>query len=219
MNCSRRRVRSRRPRTGPMATHRDPGDERPHCPFAAKTLASITAAAKSRGASWSGGGNSLSRISTESTLTVVEELLARDLVVRDGVEADLFERDALARALVGDLEREGHRELVRSVEERTAHLLGEDLVVALPDLGLLDDRPLALGLGAVSFDRDDGRRVHRAHDVEVLALVAQLDEPDGNSAGAHGEFLSLEGEWMGMGRSRRLVAVVRQKADLARVSG
>src|SRR3954467_3615874 len=55
-------------------------------------------------------------------VAVVEELLAGDLVAVDGVEADLFQRDAVAGVLAGDVEGEVDGELVGAVEERAAHL-------------------------------------------------------------------------------------------------
>ena len=73
-------------------------------------------------------------------LAVVEELLARDLVALDRVDADLFERDPLAGGFGRDVEGEVDGELVGAVEERTADLFAVDGVVGLPDLGLLDDR-------------------------------------------------------------------------------
>ena len=45
-------------------------------------------------------------------LAVVEELLARDLVVLDRVDADFFERDALAGGFGGDVEGEVDGELI-----------------------------------------------------------------------------------------------------------
>jgi hypothetical protein len=41
-----------------------------------------------------------------SMLAIVEELLARDLVPLDGVNADFFEGDAFASRFGGDVERE-----------------------------------------------------------------------------------------------------------------
>jgi hypothetical protein len=48
--------------------------------------------------------------------TVVEELLARDLVVLDRVDTDLFERDALAGGFGHNVEGEVNGELVGAVE-------------------------------------------------------------------------------------------------------
>src|SRR6185369_2183892 len=78
---------------------------------------------------------------------VVEELFAGDpVVLADGVEADLFDGLPLAGALARNVEGEVDGELVRAVEERPADLLAVDVVILLPDFGLVDDRLLALGL-------------------------------------------------------------------------
>jgi hypothetical protein len=53
-------------------------------------------------------------------LAIVEELLARDLVVLDRVDADLFESDPLAGRFGRDFEGEVDGELVGAVEERPA---------------------------------------------------------------------------------------------------
>jgi hypothetical protein len=50
-------------------------------------------------------------------LAIVEELLARDLVVLDRVDADLFERDPLAGGFGRNFEGEVDGELVGAVEE------------------------------------------------------------------------------------------------------
>jgi len=48
-------------------------------------------------------------MATGSTFTVVEELLARDLLVRDGVDGDLFERDAYKNLIYfNHLDKGGH---------------------------------------------------------------------------------------------------------------
>src|SRR3954452_914252 len=112
-------------------------------------------------------------------LAGVEELLARDLVVPvDRVEPDLFEREALAAGLAGDVQREVDGELPAGLavaaEERALHRLAVEVVDGGPALGLLDYRRPADRLLAVPFDRDDVRRVHRPHDLEVLALPAHL---------------------------------------------
>ena len=52
-------------------------------------------------------------------LAIVEELLARDLVVLDCVDTDFFEGDALAAGFERDFEGEVDGELVGAVEERT----------------------------------------------------------------------------------------------------
>ncbi len=66
-------------------------------------------------------------------LAIVEELLARDLVVLDRVDTDFFEGDALAGGFAGDIEGEVDGELigVRAVKERTADLFAADDVVGL----------------------------------------------------------------------------------------
>ena len=58
-------------------------------------------------------------------------------------------------------------------------------LVGAPLLGLLDDRLLPGRLRAVALDGDDVRGVQRAHDVEVLALVAQVEELLGDGLKAH----------------------------------
>lgn len=55
-------------------------------------------------------------------LAIVEEPVARDLVVLDRVDADLFERDPLASGFGRDVESEVDGELVRAVEVRAADL-------------------------------------------------------------------------------------------------
>ena len=55
-----------------------------------------------------------------------------------------------------------------------------------------DHRLLTGGLLAVAFDGDDGRGVHRAHHVGVLALPAQLHEFVSDYLNAHGELLFQE---------------------------
>src|SRR5512140_2201662 len=95
-------------------------------------------------------------------LAIVEELLARDLVVLDRVDADLFERDPLASGVGRNVEGEVDGELVGAVEERTAGLFAADGVVGLPVLGLLDDRCLAGGFFAAGFDGHDVGRAYIA---------------------------------------------------------
>src|SRR4051794_10315423 len=126
-----------------------------------------------------------------SMLARVEELLARDLVVPvDGVEAHLLEREALAVGLAGYLQREVDGELPAGLavaaEERALHGLAVEIVVGDPPLRLLDHRRPAGRLLAVALDRDDVRRVHRAHHLEVLALPAQLHELRRYGLKAHG---------------------------------
>src|SRR5688572_21156658 len=95
---------------------------------------------------------------------VVEELLAGDRVVLDRVEADFLVPLALAaglgRELDGgvDAEPAGGRARVAQ-EERPAEVLALDGVVALEDLGLVDDRLLSNEFLAVGFDRDHLGRV------------------------------------------------------------
>src|SRR5262249_42445980 len=60
---------------------------------------------------------------------------------------------------------------------------------ALKDLRLVDDRLLADEFPAVAFHRDHLWRVHRAHDLEVLPLVAQIHEFIGDCLNAHGDLL------------------------------
>src|SRR4051812_9348995 len=89
-------------------------------------------------------------------LAVVEELLALDLVVlTHGVDADLFNRFALAGGVAREVECEVGGELAGAVEVRAAHGLGVDVVVALPELRLVNDRLLAAGFVAVTLHRDD----------------------------------------------------------------
>src|SRR5262245_11027418 len=123
-------------------------------------------------------------------LAIVEELLARDLVVLDRVDADLFESDPLAGRFGRDFEGEVDGELVGPVEEGTADLFAPDGVFGLPLLGLLDNRCLVGGFLAADFDRNDVASVHRVHQVEVLALVAQYHKLTGNCFKDHGELLS-----------------------------
>ena len=50
-------------------------------------------------------------------LAIVEELLARDLVVLDRVDTDFLEGDALTGGFSGDVEGEVDGELIGAVEE------------------------------------------------------------------------------------------------------
>src|SRR6478672_6472684 len=97
-----------------------------------------------------------------SMLAVVEELLARDLVVLNGIHADLFDGLALSGGFPRDVEGEVDGELVGAVEEGAADFFAVDLVVASPNLGLVDDRLLAGGFPPVAFDGHDVGRVHGA---------------------------------------------------------
>jgi hypothetical protein len=123
-------------------------------------------------------------------LAIIEELLARNLVVLDRVDADFFERDPLAGGFGSDIQGEVDGELVGTVEEGPANLFALDGFVGLPDLGLLDDRRLTGGFLTAAFDGNNVRRVHRAHDVKILALVTQLYKLPGDGLKAHGELLS-----------------------------
>src|SRR5687768_699139 len=128
---------------------------------------------------WRYGGSPAGRI---SAFAFVEELLARDLVVLDRVEADLLQGDAAAGGIGRDVGREMDGELPRgavggvggAVEERAADLPAVDGVVRLPPPRLVDDGAFAGHLHTAGFDRDDVRGVHLLHHVEVLPLVAQV---------------------------------------------
>src|SRR5262245_22700967 len=106
-------------------------------------------------------------------------------------------RDALAAGFGGEVdgrvdgEPAGAR-LGVPEEERPTKVLAEDVVVALEDLGLVDDLLLAGEFPAVAFDRDHLRRVEVAHELEVLALSAELHEFSGHSANAHDNLLLRE---------------------------
>jgi hypothetical protein len=50
---------------------------------------------------------------------------------------------------------------------------------------------LAGGLLAVALNRNNARRLHRAHDIDVLALPAQLHKLAGNRSNAHDGLQSL----------------------------
>src|ERR1700676_1097800 len=129
----------------------------------------------------------------ESMRAVVEELLARDLIVLDGIDTDFFESDALTRGFGGDVQGKEDDELVRvrAIEKRPGHSLPVEGFVGDPVLRFLDHRILAGGLLAVAFNRNNARRVHRAHDVDVLALPAQLHKLAGNRSNTHGGLQSL----------------------------
>src|SRR5580700_3953307 len=117
-----------------------------------------------------------------SMRAVVEELLARDLIVLDGIDTDFFEGDALTGGFGRDVQGKEDYELirVRAIEKRSCHSLSIEGFVGDPVLRFLDHRILPGGLLAVAFNRNNVRRVHRAHDVEVLALPAQLHKLAGN---------------------------------------
>jgi hypothetical protein len=74
-----------------------------------------------------------------SSIAVVEELLAGDLVPLDGIDADLFERHALAGGFGCHFKGEVDGELVWAVEEWAADFLGVDGVGGAPALGFLGD--------------------------------------------------------------------------------
>src|SRR5207248_2300221 len=90
------------------------------------------------------------------------------------------------------VEGEVNRELIRrgAIEERPGHGFAVKSFVCAPVLGFLDHRALAGGFLAVAFNRNDLRRVHRAHHVEVLALPAQLHKLTGYSSETHSGLLS-----------------------------
>src|SRR5262249_8002427 len=139
----------------------------------------------------------------------VEELLAGDLVILiDGVYAHLLDGFALAGGLARDVEREVHGKLVRAVEIGPATLFTMDCVVALPDLGLLNDGLLSPRFFAVALDGEDVRGVHGAHDVEVLELITQFDKFVAGGLNTHHDLLSqnynesMLTERMSTGRAR-----------------
>src|SRR5271170_929403 len=79
-------------------------------------------------------------------LAIVEELLARDLVLLVYcVDADFFAGDALAGGFRGDVEGEVDDELIRvgAVKERASHGLSVEGFVGDPVLGFLDHRSLS----------------------------------------------------------------------------
>src|SRR5678815_5438074 len=92
--------------------------------------------------------------------TFVKELLTRDLVALDRVDADLFHRDPLAGGFRSDFEGEMDRKLVGAVEERTADLFAADGTLGLKAFGLLDDRCLAGSFLAAGFDGNDVGSIH-----------------------------------------------------------
>src|ERR1700730_6887043 len=124
---------------------------------------------------------------------VVEELLARDLIVLHGIDTDFFEGDALTGGFGRDGQGKEDDELVRvrAIEKRPGHSLSIEGLVGDPVLRFLDYRILAGGFLAVAFNRNNIRRVHRAHDVEVLALPAQLYKLTGNRSNTHDGLQSL----------------------------
>ena len=127
--------------------------------------------------------------SPRSVVAVVEELLARDLVVLDRVEGDFLECEALAGGFAGDIQGEIDGELAVGIGaaavERAAHRFAVEGVDFGPVLGFRDNRSLAGGLLAVAFDGNDCLRVHRLHHVEVLALAAQFNKLAGDVFEAH----------------------------------
>src|ERR1700692_3818976 len=92
---------------------------------------------------------------------VVEELLARDLIVLDGIDADFFEGDALTGGFGRDVQGKEDDELVRvrAIEKRPGHSLPVEGFVRDPVLRFLDHRILAGGLLAVAFNRNNLSRV------------------------------------------------------------
>src|SRR6478735_9075150 len=118
-------------------------------------------------------------------VAIVEELLARDLVPLHRVNADFFQRDPPVGSVAGDVQGEGDGELVRAVKKRPADLFTVERQTLGPILRLLDHRLLANSLLAVALNGDDVGGVHRAHDVKVLSLVAQVDEFFGERVKAH----------------------------------
>ena len=75
---------------------------------------------------------------------VVEELLARDPIVLDRVEADFFVRDALPAGFGGKVERRVDAETAGArigvaAEERPAEFLAVDGIVPLKSLGFADN--------------------------------------------------------------------------------
>lgn len=123
-----------------------------------------------------------------------EELLTDDQVVLiHGVDRHLLERDALTRVLARDLEGGLGGELVAAGEEGSEHRLAVDRDTGRPELGLLDDGCFANRRLAHRFHGGDVGGIHRVHDIEVLALVAQIDHALGD----------------GMKTQRRLLSVVR----------
>jgi hypothetical protein len=117
---------------------------------------------------------------------VVEELLPRDQIVFDGINTDFFEGDALTGRFGRDVQAKEHDELVRicAIEKWPCHSLSVEGFVGDPVLGFLDHWTLAGGLLAVAFNRNNVWRVQRTHDVEVLALPAQLNKLAGNRSNA-----------------------------------
>lgn len=91
---------------------------------------------------------------SSSVVAIVEELLARDLVVLHRIDTYLFQGDSLAAGFWGDIEREADSELIGclTVEERAGHCLAVEGFVGDPVLGFLDHRTLTDGLLAVAFN-------------------------------------------------------------------
>ena len=122
--------------------------------------------------------------------SVIEELLACNFVVLDGVDPHFLKRGPLAGGLGGDFEGEMDGKLARAAEVRAKNFPAVNCVVASPNFGLLDDRLLARGLFSATFDGDDVGGIHRAHDVEVLAFVTQIYELSANGLNTHVHALS-----------------------------
>jgi hypothetical protein len=144
---------------------------------------------------------------------VVEELFARDLIVLNGIDTDFFESDALTGGFGRDVQGKEDDELVRvrAIEKRPGHSFSVEGFVGDPILRFLDHRILAGGLVAVAFNRNNVRRVHRAHDVEVLALPAQFHKLAGYRSNAHYELQSLvsrRAQWVDDNTDARPVSLI-----------
>ena len=118
--------------------------------------------------------------------------------VRSSRSPPLVVRDAIAAGLGGEIDRRVHGEAAGAriavpEDERPADVLAQDVVAALEHLRLVDDHVLADVLLPVGLDGDHLRRVHRAHDLEVLPLVDQLLEFPGDGLNAHGDLLAVRG--------------------------
>ena len=111
-------------------------------------------------------------------LAFIKELFARDLIVLDRIDANFLDGLPLASGFGGDVEGEVNGELIRrrAVEERAGHGFAVERLVGAPVFGFFDDGTLADGFLAIAFNGHDVGRIHRAHDVKVFALPAQLHE-------------------------------------------
>src|SRR4029077_19889900 len=83
-----------------------------------------------------------------SMRAVVEELLACDLIVLDGIDADFFKGDALTSGFGRNVQGEEDDKLVRvrAIEKRPGHSLPVEGLVGDPVLRFRDHRTLAGGL-------------------------------------------------------------------------